>query len=78
MKLFILNKAKFEATFAHDPELCKAIHRRAYNELKLSIDAYNSIPKMLTPNYDEEGIVLFDFVSIKNDVYFYEFNSTAK
>ena len=78
MKLFILNKAKFEATFYYDPELCKAIHRRAYNELKLSIDAYNSIPKMLTPNYDEEGIALFDFVSIKNDVYFYEFNSTAK
>lgn len=78
MKLFILNKEDFESVFAHEPELSKKIHRRAYNELKLSLDAYNSIPKMLTPNYDENGIVLFDFVSFKNETYFYSFTTTAK
>lgn len=77
MKLFIINKPYFENTF-ENIELTKEIHKRAFNELKSSIDLNNSIPLILTPNYDDEGICLFDFINKKSDVYFYEFTTTAK
>ena len=78
MKLFITNKQEFESQFDFDPSLSRKVHIGAFNELRLSIASSNSIPLMLTPNYDHEGIVLFDFVSKKGDLYFYQFNCTAK
>jgi len=77
MKLFITNKPYFEYTF-ENTEITKAVHKKAFNELKNSIDVNNSIPLMLTPSYDDEGICLFYFVTKKEEIYFYEFGTTAK
>lgn len=78
MKLFITNKAYLEDMFSHQIGLAKKIHIEAFNELKLSIDTNNSIPLLLTPSYDSEGICLLDFINKKGEVYFYEFVTTAK
>lgn len=74
MKLFILNKDHFESVFGKD--LSRTIHQRAYRELYNSLAEYN-IPLVLTPNYKEEGVAIFDFKSKKGDIYFYEFVTTA-
>ncbi len=81
MKLFITNKQEFENQF-DDFSIgilrTNEIHSKAYHQLLLSIDIDNCIPLTLTPNYDHEGIVIFDFVTKKNEVYYYSFNGTAK
>lgn len=77
MKLFITNKQYFESVF-ENLELTKQIHKKAFNELKNSIDLNNSIPLLLTPNYDDDGICLFDFINKKSDIFFYEFSTAAK
>ena len=74
MKLFILNKDHFEDVFGKD--LSRIVHQRAYRELYNSLAEYN-IPLVLTPNYKEEGVAIFDFKSKKGDIYFYEFATTA-
>ena len=78
MKLFILNKKKFDL-LNDDPEFLKTIHQRAFNELKNSIDAYQSIPLFLNPDLNVDAVVVFEFISVdkKKEVYFYEFKGSA-
>ena len=81
MKLFIINKPEFEETFdCLDSKSfsSKLIHSEAYSQLMKSIEINNSIPLLLTPSYDENGIALFNFLSKKGDIYFYQFAGTAK
>lgn len=87
MKLFITNKKYFTDTFDEperfvntnrEPLTSSQIHKKAFNELKNSIDSSMSIPLVLTPPYDYgEGCCVFIFKNKKEDVYFYEFNTTA-
>lgn len=87
MKLFITNKKYFTDTFDaperfvntnREPLTSSQIHKLAYNELKNSIDQKHSIPLELTPSYDYgEGCCVFFFVNKKDDVFFYEYNTTA-
>ena len=77
MKLFITNKKTLDDLFNNKVQT-RDIHISAFNELNTSINAHNSIPLVLTPNYDEYGICIFDFISKKGDIYFYEFSTTAK
>ena len=87
MKLFITNKKYFTDTFDaterfvntnREPLTSSQIHKLAYNELKNSLDQKYSIPLGLTPPYDNgEGCCVFFFVNKKDDVYFYEYNTTA-
>ena len=78
MKLFILNKKKFDL-LSDDPKFLKTIHQRAFNYLKNSIDAYKAIPLFLNTDLDVDSIAVFEFVSVdkKKDVYFYEFQGSA-
>ena len=81
MKLFISNKYEMESVFDDlDSKTfsSKNIHSSAYNELLKSIDVDNCIPLTLTPNYDDFGVVILDFITLKNDIYYYKFNGTAK
>jgi len=88
MKLFIINKDEFENQFDNQERFkdsdrgslnSNQIHRKAYNILSLSIDIHNSIPLMLTPPYEDgDGIVIFDFITKKEDIYYYTFSTTAK
>jgi len=56
----------------------KIIHSSAYNQLLKSIDVDNCIPLTLTPSFDDFGVVILDFITLKNDIYYYKFNGTAK
>lgn len=81
MKLFIINKPEFEETFdCLDSKSfsSKLIHSDAYSQLMKSIEINHSIPLILTPSYDENGIALFNFLSKKGDIYFYQFTGTDK
>lgn len=81
MKLFITNKQEFENVFDDFNSKSfstKVIHSSAYHQLLKSIDIDNCIPLMLTPSYDQEGVVILDFMTKKNDIYYYTFNGTAK
>jgi len=83
MKLFITNKDYFDEMFTRNDyrdgfySTPKQIHQRAFNELKLSLEVKYSIPLCLMPNYKEGGDAIFDFVTKKGDVYYYEFITTA-
>jgi hypothetical protein len=81
MKLFITNKKKLDDMFPNDGntryKTSKEIHQDAFRELELSINSKNSIPLCLTPDYKDFGCVLLDFINKKDDVYFYEFTTTA-
>ena len=77
MRLFITNKKELDNLFNNKIQT-REIHISAWNELNISIKANNSIPLFLTPNYDDDGICIFDFVSKKDDIYFYKFSNTAK
>lgn len=81
MKLFITNKKDFDNVFNDEInnryKTSKEIHQEAFNILKKSLDINNSIPLLLMPSYKDDGVVLFDFVTKKEDVYFYEYNGTA-
>lgn len=81
MKLFITNKKEFEDTFDGIDSRSystKIIHQQAYNTLFRSVNINNSIPLVITSNYDEEGVAIFDFHNYKDDVYFYNYTGTAK
>jgi len=81
MKLFISNKYEMESVFDDlDSKTfsSKNIHSSAYNQLLKSIDVDNCIPLTLTPSFDDFGVVILDFITLKNDIYYYKFNGTAK
>ena len=87
MKLFITNKPLFDEQF--DSCTCNAlcqreclgsklIHILTFNKLKNEVEVNNSIPLIIFQKYDNgEGIAIFDFVTKKGDVYYYEFTGTA-
>ena len=87
MKLFITNKNYFEQIFDNEsrflntnrePLNTRQIHRDLFNQLSISIDVDNSIPLYLTTSYDKgEGIAIFNFITKKGDIYYYEFSTTA-
>ncbi len=75
MKLFVTNKDKFEDSLKG---LSSEIHKRAFNELRDSIENHN-IPLILMPitSTNHESVALFKFKRVVKDVYFYEFTGTA-
>jgi len=88
MKLFITNKDYFTDFFDDQDRFInsyrknytsKEIHKKAFTQLSISIDVNHSIPLVLTPGYSEDGngIVVFDFKAKKDDIYYYEYVTTA-
>jgi len=81
MKLFITNKKELDERFPENGNTryrsAKEIHQEAFQELELSIKAYNSIPLLLMPSYKDDGVCLLDFVNKKDNIYFYRFETTA-
>jgi hypothetical protein len=81
MELFIINKKEFKKVFdcLDSTDLSSnAILLEAYSELLESLEKTRSIPLGLSPHYDEDGIVIFDFLFKKGDIYFYKYSGTAK
>lgn len=84
MKLFITNKNYFEQSFKSDvnsnrePLSSSEIHRKLFTQLSKQIDIDNSIPLCLFERYDNgEGLAIFDFVTKKEDIYYYQYSTTA-
>lgn len=82
MKLFITNKRFFEETMGNNVEeryyTPREIHKFTYQILESSL-AEGNIPIQILTNYKKDrrfdGDCIFNFVSVKNDVYYYEFIS---
>lgn len=80
MKLFITNKSHFEDSmgnnFSEKYYTPREIHKFTYQHLQSSI-AEGNIPIQILTNYKKDnrfdGDCIFQFVSVKNDVYYYEF-----
>lgn len=83
MKLFITNRSVFENTINGENELnidsfnSHQIHKKAFTELQTFIVSKNAIPLQIAINIDSEmNVVFFEFQNKKNDVYYYEFQTT--
>jgi hypothetical protein len=84
MKLFITNKDYFEEFFVVDPNSKREplssneIHKKLFTQLSKKIDIENSIPLCLLQSYDNgEGVAVFDFITKRGDIYYYQFSATA-
>lgn len=87
MKLFITNKDYFQEMFddvelfgnsKNEPLTSSQIHKKLFGALSKQIDIDNSIPLCLFINYnDTESVAIFDFITKKGDVYYYQFSTTA-
>lgn len=84
MKLFITNKSEFEHHFSgcidtYTYLTTKEIHQKAFNILLSSISE-GSIPTHILAPYkrdkNRDGDAIFVFKTKKEDVYFYEFETT--
>jgi hypothetical protein len=82
MKLFITNKSVFEntidGTIENNEKILNShlIHKKAFTDLFIEVTSKNSIPILITIDInDAERYAFFKFISYKNDVYFYEFQS---
>ena len=87
MKLFITNKREFEKQF-DDPSrfentffecfTTSKMHKDLFNQLFNQINVENSIPTCLTTPYGNgEGVAIFDFITKKDEVYYYQYSATA-
>jgi hypothetical protein len=87
MKLFITNKDDFQKNFDdeskfinsnRDPLTSSQIHKKAFTVLSKSIDVEHSIPLLITTRYDNgDGLAIFNFVTKKDDIFYYEYTGTA-
>ena len=82
MKLFITNREEFSDNFPETPKSKyikkgSEIHKNAFGELSKQV-ANNRIPIVLITDYDDDGLVLFDFIKRIDEIYFYEYTGTAK
>lgn len=89
MKLFITNKKDFDQNFDKNQCHCNGncgsgcltsnqIHVLIYNQLSENINLQNSIPILIMQSITNgESVAMFNFVTKKENVYFYEFIGTA-
>lgn len=87
MRLFITNKNYFEEQFdaperfensIREPLTSSQIHKDAYRQLANQVTIEHSIPMCILSPYDNgEGVAVFDFVTKKGEIYYYQFTTTA-
>lgn len=85
MKLFITNKKDFENQFDNgfdssnrEPLTSSQIHKEIFNKLNNDLTVKNSIPLLITNRYDNgEGVAVFDFITKKDEIYYYQYSGTA-
>ena len=87
MKLFITNKKVFEETFDsseriensnREPLSSSKMHKDLFNQLSNQLTIENSIPICLLTPYDNgEGLAIFDFITKKEDIYYYQYSTTV-
>lgn len=75
MKLFIANRGYFQRYLENGNFPEHKVHQSAFNELNQNLEQ-GFIPLHLSAYFDDE-IFSFNFVTKKNDVYFYEFETSG-
>lgn len=81
MKVIITNKKDLQDIFPKTTQRSKShtqIHQDLFNEVRNDYSVNNVIEVCKSILYDHEGICLFRFVGKNKDLFFYEFECTAK
>lgn len=87
MKIFITNKKHFEDSFDdssrfensnREPLTSSQIHKNLFKKISNQITIENSIPLCVLTEYDNgEGMAIFDFITKKGEVLYYQYSTTV-
>mgnify|MGYP003504277831 FL=1 len=87
MRIFITNKKEFEESFdeqerfentKREPLTSSQIHKNLFKKISNQVTIENSIPLCVLTEYDNgEGMAIFDFITKKGEVLYYQYSSTV-
>lgn len=87
MRIFITNKKEFEEYFdeqerfentKREPLTSSQIHKNLFKKISNQVTIENSIPLCVLTEYDNgEGMAIFDFITKKGEVLYYQYSTTV-
>ena len=87
MRIFITNKKEFEESFdeqerfentKREPLTSSQIHKNLFKIISNQVNIENSIPLCVLTEYDNgEGMAIFDFITKKGEVLYYQYSTTV-
>lgn len=87
MRIFITNKTEFEESFdeqerfentKREPLTSSQIHKNLFKIISNQVTIENSIPLCVLTEYDNgEGMAIFDFITKKGEVLYYQYSTTV-
>lgn len=87
MRIFITNKKEFEESFdeqerfentKREPLTSSQIHKNLFKIISNQVTIKNSIPLCVLTEYDNgEGMAIFDFITKKGEVLYYQYSTTV-
>ena len=87
MRIFITNKKYFEESFdeqerfentKREPLTSSQIHKNLFKIISNQVTIENSIPLCVLTEYDNgEGMAIFDFITKKGEVLYYQYSTTV-
>ena len=87
MRIFITNKKEFEESFdeqerfentKREPLTSSQIHKNLFKIISNQVTIENSIPLCVLTEYDNgEGVAIFDFITKKGEVLYYQYSTTV-
>lgn len=87
MRIFITNKKEFEEYFdeqerfentKREPLTSSQIHKNLFKIISNQVTIENSIPLCVLTEYDNgEGMAIFDFITKKGEVLYYQYSTTV-
>ena len=87
MRIFITNKKEFEEFFdeqerfentKREPLTSSQIHKNLFKIISNQVTIEDSIPLCVLTEYDNgEGVAIFDFITKKGEVLYYQYSTTV-
>lgn len=87
MRIFITNKKEFEEYFdeqerfentKREPLTSSQIHKNLFKIISNQVTIEDSIPLCVLTEYDNgEGMAIFDFITKKGEVLYYQYSTTV-
>ena len=87
MRIFITNKKEFEESFdeqerfentKREPLTSSQIHKNLFKIISNQVTIENSIPLCVLTEYDNgEGMAIFEFITKKGEVLYYQYSTTV-
>ena len=87
MRIFITNKKEFEESFdeqerfentKREPLTSSQIHKNLFKIISNQVTIEDSIPLCVLTEYDNgEGMAIFDFITKKGEVLYYQYLTTV-